>query len=525
MEQIKTRIRGMSRRGGLLTAAAVLLTAGSIVEWLEGKVLEDYYASSSLLFCALAAAGCALLLTARGRAGNEGLGGALLIATGAVAVNGSLLLLAALAWALSAWGGTWNRTFEQLPARLRVPVLNLASAVLALAELLLRVSSIRVPGRLLVLVLVAAGSVLLNLNVEAQTYVPQTPEERTLNRGTRYRSVPRAGAMGLLGGVFVLLAGAQQIFETFRLLEDGVSVTELLWPVLLAAAGVLLLMRAKREKWLLPACALLLICQLHTLMNLRRILMRIDMSGAMMERTQMAALLFFSELLLLISAVGATWNKPLGRGRGVPVLNLAAAALAAVNGLWSVAYQLSSITKMLSEGVHLSLSSVQTLLLGMLLQLGLVLLNLAMEGREAQPRGWKVDGGKYRRGLSGLVGGFYHDVGGKLQLLAKIGGFLCLLLGLLGVVLAALSLLLLLLQLVGLIPPYFSPMTLLVGGVGSILTALILAVGTWPLYAFGQMTADLHAMRREGVPTAAGEGSSAPETGTVPENPDQLPEL
>ena len=61
-------------------------------------------------------------------------------------------------------------------------------------------------------------------------------------------------------------------------------------------------------------------------------------------------------------------------------------------------------------------------------------------------------------------------------------------------------------------------------------SALILAVGTWPLYAFGQITADLHAIRKEGVhASGAAEvpavGSAASGTGTSADNPDELPEL
>lgn len=90
-------------------------------------------------------------------------------------------------------------------------------------------------------------------------------------------------------------------------------------------------------------------------------------------------------------------------------------------------------------------------------------------------------------------------MGGKLQLLAKICGVLYLIMGVLGVVAIALGIVILLLQLFGLIPPSISPMSLLMAGLIIIASALILAVGTWPLYAFGQITADLHAIRKDGV--------------------------
>ena len=95
----------------------------------------------------------------------------------------------------------------------------------------------------------------------------------------------------------------------------------------------------------------------------------------------------------------------------------------------------------------------------------------------------------------------------------------------------ALSVVVLLLQLVGVIPPYISPWPLLLGGLVSVVSALILAVGTWPLYAFGQMVADLHAIRGEGgrasgaVPEGGRSGETVPKTGASADNPDELPEL
>ena len=53
----KERIRGVPRKGALLTASAVLLMAGPVVEWLLSKVVEDYYTSVSIFFCLLTVAG------------------------------------------------------------------------------------------------------------------------------------------------------------------------------------------------------------------------------------------------------------------------------------------------------------------------------------------------------------------------------------------------------------------------------------------------------------------------------------
>ena len=342
-----------------------------------------------------------------------------------------------------------------------------------------------------------------------------------MKRGARCRSVPGEGVLGLLGPLFVLFAAVYQIVQLFQNMGYGFSVASFLWPVVLLAAGVFLVLRTEREKWLLPAAMLLLIYEGRNLLVLRQLALYTDADSAM-QQIQMTALLFFSVLLLLISAVGATWNVPVGKKRPVPALNAGAAALAAANAVWTDYRLVSNLIEVVTETeTHIGFGTGSQVLLNILLPVGLLLLNLSMEGREAAAQGWKVDGGKYRRGLSGLIGGFYTDVGGKLQLLAKISGFFCLLLGAVGVFLAALSVLLLVAQLVGLVPPQISPMPLLIGGLGSVLSALLLAVGTWPLYAFGQITRDLHAIREGGASAPA----AAPEPKRQPENPDELPEL
>ena len=153
------------------------------------------------------------------------------------------------------------------------------------------------------------------------------------------------------------------------------------------------------------------------------------------------------------------------------------------------------------------------ILLYALLPLGLVLVNLAMEGRQAaRPRPGRWTAASTAGASSGFVGSFYTNVGGKLQLLAKISGALCLILGLLGIVMLLLSVLLLLLQLVGLLSPYFEPLSLTLGGLIAVVSALLLAVSTWPLYAFGQIVGDLHAIRQDGV-RASGTAGETAETG------------
>ena len=524
----KERIRGVPRRGVLLTVSAVLLMAGPVVSWILGRVVEDYYSSIPLFYCLLVVAGGVLLLTSRGRRVNDAVGGALALFGAAVLANGVLILLAMAAWAVSALGTSWNKVPGFLPEKLRMPVLNLVAAVVLLLTILLDLRYRISPLYLLPRALSFVGALLLCVNVEPRTYLPQSAQTWVPGeKGVRYRSVPKAGALTILGALFLVGDGVDQLMQLFRSDSFAASPLGLLWPLLVAAAGVMLLLRTNRERWTLVAAALLLVCQFRTLIILRQVGLYSD-SGAVMEQIQAAALLFLGVLLMLLGAVGFTWNRPVGKRRQVPLLNVIAAVLAAVNGIWVLASRVQSMFGLVTS---LNLNMILNLLLYALLPLGLVLVNLAMEGRQAPPKAWKVDGDKYSRGFKGFVGSFYTNVGGKLQLLAKISGVVCLILGLLGVVMMLLSVLLLLLQLFGLLSPYFEPLSLTLSGLIAVVSALLLAVSTWPLYAFGQIVADLHAIRQDGVRAsgtageAEGTGPAAPKASAAQENPDELPEL
>lgn len=524
----KERTRGVPRRGVLLTVSAALLMAGPVVSQILGKVVEDYYSSIPLFYCLLVVAGGVLLLTSRGRRVNDAVGGALALFGAAVLANGVLILLAMAAWAVSALGTSWNKVPGFLPEKLRMPVLNLVAAVVLLLTILLDLRYRISPLYLLPRALSFVGALLLCVNVEPRTYLPQSAQTWVPGeKGVRYRSVPKAGALTILGALFLVGDGVDQLMQLFRSDSFAASPLGLLWPLLVAAAGVMLLLRTNRERWTLVAAALLLVCQFRTLIILRQVGLYSD-SGAVMEQIQAAALLFLGVLLMLLGAVGFTWNRPVGKRRQVPLLNVIAAVLAAVNGIWVLASRVQSMFGLVTS---LNLNMILNLLLYALLPLGLVLVNLAMEGRQAPPKAWKVDGDKYSRGFKGFVGSFYTNVGGKLQLLAKISGVVCLILGLLGVVMMLLSVLLLLLQLFGLLSPYFEPLSLTLSGLIAVVSALLLAVSTWPLYAFGQIVADLHAIRQDGVRAsgtageAEGTGSAAPKASAAQENPDELPEL
>lgn len=524
----KERTGGVPRKSVLLTVSAVLLIAGPMVSWILGRVVENYYSSIPLFYCLLVVAGGVLLLTSRGRRVNDAVGGALALFGAAVLANGVLILVAVAAWAVSALGTSWNKVPGFLPEKFRMPVLNLVAAVVLLLTILLDLRYRISPLYLLPRALSFVGALLLCVNVEPRTYLPQSAQTWVPGeKGVRYRSVPKAGALTILGALFLVGDGVDQLMQLFRSDSFAASPLGLLWPLLVVAAGVMLLLRTNRERWTLVAAALLLVCQFRTLIILRQVGLYSD-SGAVMEQIQAAALLFLGVLLMLLGAVGFTWNRPVGKRRQVPLLNVIAAVLAAVNGIWVLASRVQSMFGLVTS---LNLNMILNLLLYVLLPLGLVLVNLAMEGRQAPPKAWKVDGDKYSRGFKGFVGSFYTNVGGKLQLLAKISGVVCLILGLLGVVMMLLSVLLLLLQLFGLLSPYFEPLSLTLSGLIAVVSALLLAVSTWPLYAFGQIVADLHAIRKDGVhPSgtageAEGTGPAAPKASAAQENPDELPEL
>ena len=524
----KERIRGVPRRGSLFTAAAALLMAAPVVQLILGKVLEDFYRSTTVLPCLLAVAGGILLLTARGKQAGYTVGGLLAILGSSVVISHMLLLPAMLLWGLSAIGVSWNKPVSRLLKGRSLPVLNLAAAILAAVSALLCLDTVgSMPAFALPLALAAVGAVLLCTAADAQTFLPLSPEQRAQQAPSmRYHSVLRPGMLGTLGAVLLLVCEVWQLIDLFRLMSGfHVALGTLLQPVLIIVAAVLLL-RAQNGPRLLPAAILLLISQTLALLSMRQTVMYADEMGAALQQTQRTALLFFSVLLLLIGAAGTTWNRPVGKGRPVPLCSAIAAALAAGNGIWAAVYRVSLI----AEETHVDFDSVQGLIGSLLLPVGLVLVNLAMEGRQTEANVRKVDGSKYRRGLTGFAANFYSDVGGKLQLLAKICGVLYLIMGVLGVVAIALGIVILLLQLFGLIPPSISPMSLLMAGLIIIASALILAVGTWPLYAFGQITADLHAIRKDGVhASGAAEvpavGSAATGTGPSADNPDELPEL
>ena len=305
----KERTQGIPRKGALLTASVALLMAGPVVDWLLSKVVEDYYTSASIFFCLLTVVGGVLLLTARERKAGCAIGGALSLFGAAVTMNRPLLLAVAAFWVISVAGTSWNKAQGFLPEKFRMPVLNLICVALAVVSGLQSLPNVKyTPAFLAPLLLATVGAVLLCGNVQAEAFVPLPPDERAnKGPGLRYRAVPATGFLGLLGALLLLADGVWALVNLFRLMGSfDVPLSNLLWPVLTVAAGVLLLLRGQGEKRLLPAAVLLLICQFRTLLVMRGAAVYADQAGTALQQTRQTALLFFSVLLLLL----APWASP-----------------------------------------------------------------------------------------------------------------------------------------------------------------------------------------------------------------------
>ncbi len=217
---LKERVRGVPRQGGVLKASAILLMAGPVVDQLLSVVMEDYHARATLFFSLLTIVGGILLLTAKGKKANWMIGGALALLGAAALTNQVVLLVSLAAWVVSVQGASWNKIPAFLPDRFRMPLLNLVATVLAVLSALLCLQSIRyLPMWLLPMALAAVGAILLCGNVDAETFMPASPEERAQTApGMRYRSIPAAGGLCLAGALLVLADGLLEIVDLFMMM-------------------------------------------------------------------------------------------------------------------------------------------------------------------------------------------------------------------------------------------------------------------------------------------------------------------
>ena len=543
----KGRIRGVPGPDSRLTLlAAILLAAWAVLSWIVGNM--DFFnyrlfgARMDIISCLLMIADSVLLVLGRKRLAPYLVGVVLLWIAVIGITESSWLILAVLLILLSAIGLPFNRVWVSGPKWLRAPLLNLISAGLAVLHILgslnfsyydywedetITLEAGPAAVKILLAVLLTAGVILLNLGSEGQLLRKGAKDGKI--RAPRLKTVPRSNAGGLViaGAILVLLNG---VWTLLPMLSGGgmaYSVMDMLWPLAVVAAGILMLVKEKREKFYLPAVLLVLLNQLHSVVSLNSILRQLG-SGSIQDRQRMNLLLLLALLLMLIGAVGVTWNRSMSNKSGtrkLPILNLIAGILVIVCVLLFFMLYLGAYETADGGSGFGALLRNQWYMLALFA--GLILWNLAVETKEI-PRKNK---GMVRKGKLG----FYDDVGGKIQKLAKICGFIWLIVGAISAFFAALGLLIFLLQMIGLFDPYLDASGFIFSGLIGLAASLLMAIGTWPLYAFGQITSDVRSMKgnnftektddkekktSEFVQPAAWEGTAA-----QPENPDDLPEL
>lgn len=503
-------------------------------------IYRQYPIPGVMCICAIAA-GVLMLAGRKSASGQTWIAALVLLAVAAAASMDDKLILAfgLLLTALSAAGFGFNRAPGFLPESFRMPVLNLVSVVL---ELLYAISSFsimeqeyrvygsgsslfsssweKIPtvdaaGMVALSLALAAGAVLLNLCVKAQR-VDRTAQPK--ERPARMKSLPGQRPLVTAAAILMLLNLAD-FFWSIMQGRSYFSPTALLWALVVPVAGGLLLVKEGRDKRALAAMILLVANGLYYC-HLTNFLTTTDLLLALLP-----------VVLMLAANIGLSWNRvpeKLPAPLRVPVLNLAAGAVALVQILMV-------LWKYLLREEHPALSGdvFMYLILSLLTPVALLLLNLGMEARPAAPRKSQLHGQTYARGLTGIIQRFYGDVGASLKMLAKIYGVLCLIAFLLFAVVAALGVLTFLLALVDLSDMEGTELILM--GLVGMLSSVILAVGSWPLYAFGQITSDIREIKTHGlstVPAAAAapqaeepkQAQSAAALQTE-ENPDDLPEL
>ena len=502
-------------------------------------IYRQYPIPGVMCICAIAA-GVLMLAGRKSASGQTWFAALVLLTVAAAASMDDKLILAAglLLTALSAAGFGFNRAPGFLPESFRMPVLNLVSVVLELLHAISsfsimeqryrvydesslfsssweKIPTVDAAGMVALSLALAAGAVLLNLCVKAQM-VDRTAQPK--ERPARVKSVPGQGPLVTAAAILILL-NLVDFFWSILQGHNYFTPIALLWALVVPVAGGLLLVKEGRDRRALAAIILLVADGLYYY-RMTNFLTTTDLLLALLPA-----------VLMLAATIGLSWNRvpeKLPAPLRVPVLNLAAGAVALVQILML-------LWKYLLREEHPELSGdvLIHLVLALLTPVALLLLNLGMEARLAAPRKSQLHGQTYAKGLTGIIQRFYGDVGSSLKMLAKIYGVLCLIAFLLFAVVAALGVLTFLLALVDLSDMEGTELILM--GLVGMLSSVILAVGSWPLYAFGQITSDIREIKTHGL-SAAPAASAAPQTedpkqtqsAAAPqaeENPDDLPEL
>ena len=319
-------------------------------------------------------------------------------------------------------------------------------------------------------------------------------EAAVLERDVRaYRTVPAGSKCFTIGAWLYLAAAAIQVLLLFQSGgSESVPVLPLILGILAAFSAVKLIGKESRENWYFPGLVLML-----AVFGLR-----------------------MPMVLMLLAAIGFAFNKPLFRKLRLPLLNLLAI-------LWQLYLSIREFPGLrqayrTAKAVG-SENTVLTALFPTLIFLAaIILLNLGSDYRD------KPTGSLLRK----LDAWCYQDVGSRLKSIAHWIGRVFLGIGCLAVLELGLSLLLGFFvngTFLTLSPELLARMANWENTLKNLRIPALIALGasvlnvvlTFPLFAFGQITVDVHSMREEGPRSVS---TPVPET-AMGDNPDELPEL
>ena len=527
--RFKTRYRGRLKRGSmLLYAASALFLLASVIDFVDFASVWGAQGYFSGIF--ITAVGCVLVL-----AGAFGESAFLTAAAGTALTVGmiyttqnSFLPLAGIAFTLSAAGMPFNKTIQSVSRYTKMPVLNLVSSAFSLLHILVALLS---AGSNLTAFLAGAfasvGMLLLNLGCECTEAVPGEKKEKSRYR---FRSLPGSSVMFVIGAVLAMVYGAYKIWNMIRLSANyGVQldVSGIIMPVLIIAAGAFMLAGRKDRRFWTGSLALLTAMQLKTLLDYQELIKySASQTPGLSLARNIEGIMFIALAFLLASSVGFGANKPLKLGRlcTVPLFNLISGAVLAVDMFMKAYYvYLIDLSRMPagSVGAGYLISVIWGLLFDVLIMAGLILVNLSVS---PEPVFFQGKGRYYGRG-PGLIRGFYSDVGGSLQSLARICGGICLVCAFICLLVTIFGVIVWLLELLGFIPVGFMAFSPITAGLIGMVSCILAAVGTWPLYAFGQITSDIRAMRNRNHAENPSPADTADRKMSENINPDELPEL
>jgi hypothetical protein len=499
----RARIRAIPHKGSrsIWVAAAFLLFSGLASQFIPWPPALNSVPSSILSIVILAAAGVLLFFCDKRDWLPLVSMAALTIAVYlfySATIPGVALFaaIAALLILLSAIGWRRNTVAGFLPKPVALPILNLLSLVLTLfcilaasrapeiAKPLARgtVSPLLSYAYLLVRLLPLVSILLINISSETQRFDANAAPKCT-------RAVGGGGARFAAASWLLLIGGAANTLITLFSVYD---VNAFLLSIPLLAAGVLLVLGGGDEKRFIAAMACLLLSVSPSFFR----------AGYYTSSNYL--LYSLPILLMLISSVGALRNSPLAFLSKLiksPVLNVIAALLLAI----------SLVSGSVSTLMHNSSATPWHTIALFIIKFSLVLLNLSLDSRELARRDLFS---AFFRLCGRIVRWFYRDVGGRLQLLAKLQAVVCMVLACMSALFAAIGLCGFLVDFL-FVGSYVGYLMYFAVGIAGIAASFILALPTWLLYAFGQITADLREVKDTGGLAAA----------TIEENPDELPEL